>query len=154
MPLGSVSGKVLLLDRDEIIEDAALELTNVETGLRSNRTSNALGEYYFFFLVPGRYQLSVSKEGLVGQLNEFDVEPGPDTKVDIRLTPLACNVPPDGWKCIRKHDHDGPCAAVPTASGIVLTKSEVLILQKLLKGYVVGPSARAVLDKINAVKEN
>lgn len=37
--------------------------------------------------------------------------------------------------------------------GITLSKSEALILQKLVRGYVVGPSARAVLDKLNSVKE-
>jgi hypothetical protein len=35
---------------------------------------------------------------------------------------------------------------------VVLSRDEVLILQKLLKGFVVGPSGRAVLDKLNAVK--
>jgi hypothetical protein len=37
--------------------------------------------------------------------------------------------------------------------GITLTKEEALILQKLLKGWVVGPSAQKVLDKLNAIKE-
>lgn len=43
--------------------------------------------------------------------------------------------------------------AVFADSAVALTVEEALILQRLLKGYVVGPDARKVLDKINTVKE-
>jgi hypothetical protein len=36
---------------------------------------------------------------------------------------------------------------------VCLKKDEVLILQKLLKGFVVGPAGRDVLAKLNAVKD-
>jgi hypothetical protein len=41
----------------------------------------------------------------------------------------------------------------PKSCGIFLTNDEALILQKLLRGYVVGPAARKVLDKINSVED-
>lgn len=28
-----------------------------------------------------------------------------------------CDKPPQGWKCTREKDHDGPCAALPSDPG-------------------------------------
>lgn len=43
--------------------------------------------------------------------------------------------------------------AAQGGDGIVFTKGEALLLQKLVRGVVVGPSVQKALDKLNAVKE-
>jgi hypothetical protein len=34
--------------------------------------------------------------------------------VALRREPPQCTRPPAGWRCIRKSDHEGPCAGVPS----------------------------------------
>jgi hypothetical protein len=43
-------------------------------------------------------------------------------------------------------------AAVQNGDEVVLSRDEALVLQKLLSGWVVGPSAQAVIDKLRTVK--
>jgi hypothetical protein len=31
----------------------------------------------------------------------------------VRLPKGGCTKPPAGWRCTRKQNHDGPCAAIP-----------------------------------------
>jgi hypothetical protein len=42
--------------------------------------------------------------------------------------------------------------AAQGGDGIVLSKEEALILQRLLSGWVVGPSAQAVIDKLKSTR--
>jgi len=37
-----------------------------------------------------------------------------------------CEVPPEGWLCIRMKGHDGPCAALPDTDSDVLTDRALL----------------------------
>jgi hypothetical protein len=42
--------------------------------------------------------------------------------------------------------------AAQCGDGVVFTKTEALLLQKLVRGVVVGPSVQKALDKLNSVK--
>ena len=44
------------------------------------------------------------------------------------MTKAFCGKAPDGWRCTRENDHEGPCVAVPEAQ--IMT--ERTLLQQLL----------------------
>src|SRR5215470_9992170 len=48
---------------DLVVPAAVVQVTNVATGFTSKTTSNASGNYYAPFLVPGTYRITVAKEG-------------------------------------------------------------------------------------------
>ena len=59
---GSISGHVTDTT-GAIIPAAAVTITNVDKGLETHLTSNGAGEYTALALPPGRYTVSVSKDG-------------------------------------------------------------------------------------------
>jgi hypothetical protein len=48
---------------DLVIPDAAVQVTNVATSVSLKTNTNASGNYYAPFLIPGTYRITVSKEG-------------------------------------------------------------------------------------------
>ena len=58
-----------------LIVDAAVKLTNVETGVFQTTRTNDTGAYGFVNILPGRYTLSVTKDGFSGERQpDFSLE--------------------------------------------------------------------------------
>jgi len=77
-------GKVLDIDKKPIPE-AAIELRNKESGQISNSKTNKNGEFYFAFLLPGKYIVKVEKEGYQVYTGELELSPNKILKLEVIL---------------------------------------------------------------------
>ena len=70
-----------------VIEGAKITLTNVDTGVRWTKTTNASGDYQFPNLIAGHYKVEVVKEGFSHVLSTaVALDNGVTQRVDVRLT--------------------------------------------------------------------
>jgi len=82
---GSISGHVTDTT-GAIIPAAAVTITNVDKGLETHLTSNGAGEYTALALPPGRYTVSVSKDGFnVENTSPFTLDLDQKARIDIAL---------------------------------------------------------------------
>lgn len=109
--------------------DALVTLTNHDTELRQTVRTDESGDYAILMLKEGVYSLRIEKDGYSGFAS---------SRVEIKRGEI-CNYAD---------------VFLVSDPGITFTKAEALILQKLLKGYIVGPDGQKVLDKLNSIKEN
>ncbi len=82
--LGSVSG-VVKDDAGNPVAQAKITAKQVAGGESSQATTDAAGGYKILNLQPGKYEISVVKEGFSGALQQVAVEPGSEQRVDIKL---------------------------------------------------------------------
>lgn len=69
-----------------LVPDAAVKVTNVETGLARSVTTNAAGQYRVVLLDAGRYELSVEKAGFApGKLTGIVLNVGSSVGLDVTL---------------------------------------------------------------------
>jgi len=82
---GTVNGRVT--DSSSApIPDAAVSLTNVQTGLSSTTQSNGDGYYSFALVQPGSYRLNAEKGGFKKFAADFQLQVDQTARVDARMT--------------------------------------------------------------------
>lgn len=162
----SISGVIVVENStEETFPAFHIHLENLVCGLKygvhvhTGEFADGGADYNLGVLVPGNYRIRFTSEA-VNFFYEADLTLNQGTSIffDIGIhvpqkspASTVCIRPPKGWFCARQPGHDGPCAAYPEAAPVVfLNSGECAILSKLLKGYVVGPTAREVLEKLEA----
>lgn len=84
---GSILGKVTDSTAASIA-NVSVRATNPETGITLSATTNAEGNYFLPYLVPGKYNLSAEMAGFKKFVqNEVEVRVSDQVKLDITLTP-------------------------------------------------------------------
>ncbi len=75
-----------------VIPGAAVTATNVNTGIVTNRQSNATGDYQFQALQPGNYTLSASYQGFQTQtFQNLQLSQGQSVRLNFNLQPATAN---------------------------------------------------------------
>ncbi|HEX6184463.1 MAG TPA: carboxypeptidase regulatory-like domain-containing protein [Pyrinomonadaceae bacterium] len=88
---GTVQGTVLD-EQGATIPGAAVEVKNVETNLTRTLTTDEAGRFVFLQLPPGRYTLSVSKQGFATiKQEEFALTVGQAANLDLRMKVSGVN---------------------------------------------------------------
>ena len=68
-----------------VIPNATITVTNTETGVVSNATSNGSGQYRVNSLAPGRYVVHVTASGFQGKDTTANITTGQDAGIDVVL---------------------------------------------------------------------
>jgi tetratricopeptide (TPR) repeat protein len=82
--MAQLSGKVLDLEKKPIAQ-AGIQIKNLGTGQMLSEKTSKKGEFTFRRLMPGKYSVTVTKEGYKSFLQEIDLESGTAPKVEIDL---------------------------------------------------------------------
>ena len=82
--MAQLTGKVLDLEKKPIAQ-AAIRIKNLRTGQTLSENAGKKGEFAFRRLGPGKYSVTVAKEGYKGFSQEIDLESGSAPKVEIKL---------------------------------------------------------------------
>ena len=78
------TGRVLDLEKNPIAQ-AGLQLKNLGTGKTLSGSTSKKGEFAFRLLAPGKFSLTVAKEGYLSISKEIDLQAGTAPKVEIAL---------------------------------------------------------------------
>lgn len=78
------TGRVLDLDKNPIAQ-AGLQLKSLETGKTLSGSTSKKGEFAFRLLAPGKFSLTVAKEGYQSISKEIELQAGTAPKVEIAL---------------------------------------------------------------------
>src|SRR5215467_5991701 len=68
-----------------VVSDAFVEIRDAAKGTTQTTKTDQEGAYHFFFLAPGKYSLSVIREGFRGENRAVDVLLGPPVSVNVAL---------------------------------------------------------------------
>jgi len=82
--MAQLSGKVLDLEKKPIAQ-AGIQIKNLGTGQMLSEKTSKKGEFAFRRLMPGKYSVTVAKEGYKSFSQEIDLESGATPKVEIDL---------------------------------------------------------------------
>jgi hypothetical protein len=81
---GALTG-VITDQTDAVVPDASVEIKDIAKGTAQSTKTDREGSYHFFFLVPARYDLTVTHDGFRTELRTVNVLLGPPITVNVAL---------------------------------------------------------------------